>query len=240
MNLDAITEALDRFVAAHRLTFANLGNRQSQILELAATVGVTQHYIAKGFAISVSNPHGSATFIVKTGTRGHPSAYSSITCTRGSDTVEIHMNLMVQSAHDEGVYCVDVGIASPGAVPRAKGRDKWRCIPNEALLSFAEAKKLVVYPMLLAQFLGIVHEIKPAFLRAPAPTGFGEEGHLPPTLIALGHFSGNSRLIVDSFRSRGYSFLVAESYDIRLAMARKEGESPFYGAFADVPPATAV
>jgi hypothetical protein len=240
MDIDAVSEALDAFVAIHRVTFERLGNRQAQILELAAVVGVTQHYASVGFAITVVNPIGGHAFVVKTGTRGHPSAYSSVRCIREADVVELHMNLLVQSAHDDGTYCVDVGIVSPDSVPRVKGKEAWKCIANEHLISFAEVKKLVIYPMLLAQFLGIVHEIKPSFLQTPAPTGFGDGTHLPPTLIALGHFSGNSRTILDSFVARGYTFCVAENYDIRLASARREGSSPFYGTWEVTPPRAAV
>jgi hypothetical protein len=57
-------------------------------------------------------------------------------------TVELHMNLMVRSAHDEGVYCVDVSVTSGGAVPTEKSVEKWQCLANDALITFAEAKKL--------------------------------------------------------------------------------------------------
>jgi hypothetical protein len=106
---------------------------------------------------------------------------------------------------------------------------KWQCVPNESLISFAEAKRLPVYPMLLAQFIGIVHEIKPEFVNAPAPDGFGRTTHLPPTLISLGRFSGNSRKIVDAYVARGITVCIAESFDVRLAVHRKKGtRSPLY------------
>ncbi len=60
------------------------------------------------------------------------------------------MNLMVRGAHDEGIYCVDVGIVRTGVVPQAvEPEAKWECVPNESLISFAEVKRLLVYPMLL-------------------------------------------------------------------------------------------
>jgi hypothetical protein len=39
---------------------------------------------------------------------------------------------------------------------------------NDQLMTFIESKSLTVYPMLLAQFVGIALEIKPAFVRAGA------------------------------------------------------------------------
>jgi hypothetical protein len=140
------------------------------------------------------------------------------------------MNLMVRGAHDEGIYCVDVGIVQAGIVPqKVDPRVKWVCVPNQALISFAEAKRLPVYPMLLAQFVGIVHEIRPEFLRPPTPVGYGRTSQLPPALISLGRFSGNSKLIVDAFKGRGITVCIAENFDVRLAVHRKNGtQSPLY------------
>jgi len=140
------------------------------------------------------------------------------------------MNLLVRGVHDDGIYCVDVGIVDAGVVPEKIGRNKkWLCVPNKSLLSLVEAKRLVVYPMLLAQFVGIVHEIKPRFLRKPVPKGFSRDLQLPPTLIALGQFSGNSRVIVDSYPSRSISPCIAENFDVRLALHRRGStQSPLY------------
>ena len=140
------------------------------------------------------------------------------------------MNLMVRSAHDVGIYCVDVGVVRAGAVPETAGRaDKWACVENSSLVTFAEVKRLVVYPMLLAQFVGIVHEIKPVCLKSPPPSYIGRFEHLPPALLALGHFSGNSSAIVQGFKARGFTVCIAEGLDIRIAAHRKgTSKSPLY------------
>jgi len=235
MNVDEVAKTLSAFVKRHQTTFANLGSRQTQILELAAVIGVSQHYAASGFEIDVENPNGVAEFVVKSGTRGHPAEYSRIVCYKDQDVVELHTNLVVRGAHDEGIYCVDVGIVTFGSVPRKRGKDKWICLENPELKSFAEVKKLVVYPMLLAQFLGIVHEIRPDFLEQPSPTGFGPGEHLPPTLISLGHFSGNSRHIADSFVKRGFGLLITVNFDMHLAWSRRDPtRSPFFGVPMDL------
>ncbi len=230
MDVDAVEASLEAFSRRNAVTFERLGTRQTQVLELAAIVGVSQHYIASGFTVTAVNPRRSTEFVVKAGTRGHPSDYSRVRCERDGDAVELHSNLLVQGAHDDGKYCVDVGITTPDIIPLSKGLPTWERLPNADLLSFVEVKKLVVYPMLLAQFLGIVHEIKPAFLSLPAPVGFGRGEHLPPTLVALGHYSSNSSQIVEAFARRGFSFLIRPSFDIRLAWSRRDPLlTPFYG-----------
>lgn len=229
MDVSAISDALTDFVRAHKATFSEISARESQLLELAAVVAVHEHYRSNGFATAVMGA-AEGTFVVKTGTRGHPARYSRIRLEKHGVAAEIHMNLLVRGAHDEGVYCVDVGIVQPDAVPHVvSGRQKWICVENDSLITFAEVKRLVVYPMLLAQFIGIVHEIKPKFLQAPPPTGFDRDHHLPPTLIALGHFSGNAAAIARAYDRRSILVCVAENFDVRIASHRKGGcRSPLY------------
>ena len=89
-------------------------------------------------------------------------------------------------------------------------------------------KKLVVYPMLLAQFIGIVHEIKPCFIYGRLPRGFFKYEHLFPVLASLGNFSGNSSKIVDAYKSRNIHITIAENFDVRLANVRGgHQKSPF-------------
>jgi len=230
VNVEAITVLLIRFARRHRTTFTEISQRQSMQLELGAVVGVQEHYRASGFGIEVINPPGSSQFVVKTSTRGAPWNYSRIRAVLHDDAVDIHMNLMVRGAHDDGIYCVDVGVTSPNAIPaKNPTKGKWLCLDNKDLRSFAEVKRLVVYPMLLAQFVGIVHEIKPRFLRPPARRKYGRHGHIPPTLIVLGHFSGNSAEIVRAYPERGFQINIAENFDVRVAWSRnEETRSPLY------------
>lgn len=121
------------------------------------------------------------------------------------------------SAHDDGIYCVDVGVVNYKSVPNDKPMGRWVCLGNADLITFAEVKKLVVCPMLLAQFLGIVHEIRPEFLKSG---GKANGSNLPPVLIALSHFSGNAAAIVKAYPARGINVTIAENYDVRLAEVR--------------------
>jgi hypothetical protein len=228
MNVAAVKAAVTAFARNNRVAFSRLSGRQSQILELGAFVGTAQHFKAAGFALQF---HSSGSrFRLKTSTRGHPSDYSRIVCSRGDLRVELHSNVSARGAHDAGIYCVDVGIVRCGAIPLIRPSGKWVAVANSDLVSFVEVKRLVVYPMLLAQFLGIVHEIRPEFLIRPAPPGFGENDVLPPALATLGGYSSNSTDIVKGFGVRGYGFLVAQLFDFRLSRCRHSpNQSPFYG-----------
>ena len=226
MDLAEVSAAIRRIIRAHRAAFQMVRNDQSKLLELAAITGYAEHYRAHDYDVTIANPPGQKSFIIKTSTRGHPWNFSRFVAVRGEEVVELHMNLMVRSAHDKGIYCVDVGVVKAGCIPSSRPAQPWECLSNESLITFAEVKKLVVYPMLLAQFVGIVHEILPKYL---AVARRRRTSHPPPTLIALGTFSGNSTSIVGSYRSRKINLQIAENYDIRLARLRNSPlTSPFF------------
>jgi len=221
MNLADVRNAVKRVISKHSDGFRLIAASQTQLLELASVTGVAEHYRSLGASVTAINPKGKRGFVVKTSTRGHHWNFSYFACELAQEKFEIRMNLTVNGAHDEGIYCVDVGIVKERAVPYSKPATDWFRVENSELITFAETKKLVVYPMLLAQFVGIVHEIKPDFLKP------GFTVHLSPALITIGHLTGNSQRIVDAYPARGFRILIAHNYDIRLARVRGGAMSPF-------------
>lgn len=232
MNVMEIENSVNSFIKKHKSSFYMAGMAQTKALELGAAVGVSEHYKSNGYQLTIQNPQKDPDhFIVKTSTKGYPWNFSKIILEKGNVVCEVHMNLTVRSAHDEGIYCVDVGIVNPDVIPLEKTKEKWLCIENDDLITFSEVKKLAVYPMLLAQFIGIVHEIKPRFIRGHTPKGFVKNKHLFPALISLGTFSGNSKKIVEAFPSRKIRVEICENFDVRIAKLRGQATStPFYKA----------
>ncbi len=229
MDTEQLKSQLKGLVKHHREVFSEIPSRRSALLELAAFVGVREHYRSNGFEVETVNPGASAVLKLKTFSRGHPWNYSRAVLTKGRLCAEVHSNLMTEGAHGAGQYCVDVGICRVGRVPAAKPRRGWRSLGNKDLLSFVEVKSLMIYPMLLAQFVGIVHEIKPRFLRRPKVRLFDRYNHLPPSLLVLGRFSGTSDQIVRDFIQRGVQVHIAEQFDGRMAAARvTPGRSPLF------------
>jgi hypothetical protein len=226
MDLDNLQRSLTRLIAQHHVEFETLGRRETQALEVGALVLAVEHYRRAGYTSRANNLSNNA-FKMKLSSSGNSSNFSWYEVERDGRKYEIHANLPVASAtdQDEGVYVVDVGITRSGAVPRAVRRG-FR-VDNDKLVSFIEAKKLVVYPMLLAQFVGIVHEIKPRFL-GNAPK-MASRGHFYPALVCLGYFTATSGNIVDGFVARKYRLNVVPTFDAyvsRLAVAATE-PSPF-------------
>lgn len=226
MDLSEVQKAIQRVIFKHENILRQLSSKQSAMLELASITGFVEHYRSQNSSSTLINPQGKRQFSIKINTKGDPWNFSKFLIEGDHDPVEIHMNLKVRSAHDKGVYCVDVGVVQAARIPRHKTKGfKWECVDNCELVTFGEAKKLVIYPMLLAQFIGIVHEIQPGCLTGHCPSN----PHPAPVLITLGSFSANAKLIVQQFAQRKIFVTVAENYDGRLSRVRRAGGgSPFW------------
>jgi hypothetical protein len=220
MNVERISQRIGGFIANNQGTLRDLPAMQTQILELAAAVAAGDHYESFGYVVEFQNPRNSREFVVKSSSRGYPWNFSRILVKRDGREFEIHMNLSVRSARDTGVYCVDIGVTESGIVPRQQERG-WACMPNPSLITFAEVKKLVVYPMLLAHFIGIVHELAPTFL-LNLPPQFEGLNHFAPALITLGYCTANSAEIVGAYPTRGIAVNIEANFDDRFSDGSKK------------------
>ena len=110
------------------------------------------------------------------------------------------------------MFALDIAVVQVGSLPdlergtKGKGRQFW--VENKKLITFGEAKKLTAYPMLLAQFLGIVHETKPTFLNQDSTT---DTCHPPPVLFTANHLTSGSQGILESFEERNLLIRVVEN-----------------------------
>ena len=224
MDTTAVREALVEFAKSYKAELQHLSSRKYQLLEVGLLAVCAEHYRLAGYDVSPMNLQGGS-FKVKLGSGGFPWNFSWFECERHGKAFELHSNLSVYSAYrkDDGIYVVDVGVAKGGVVPRSRPSSKWRAVENQHLITFAEAKSLVIYPMLLAQFTGIVTEITPGFLRASRPKDFCKEGHFDPALISVGYLHGRARSIARAYHDRGYYVKIVPNMDNRLSSLRHGG-----------------
>jgi len=224
LNAAAIRDALRGFIGRHKAEFDRLSNRRSQLLEVGSLAVCAEHYRLAGYEVRAANLQNGV-FRVKLGSRGYPWNFSWFDCARGHNAFEVHSNLSVYSAYrrDEGVYVVDVGVAAGGAIPRSKPAEGWMAIENHALVTFGEAKYLVIYPMLLAQFIGIVSELAPTFLRGERPSGFEDSSHFDPALMSVGYLHATASRIARAYPERGYLVKIVPALDMKLSLLRQDG-----------------
>lgn len=192
MDTTTIRNTLKAFIKKYRTEFQAMTSRETALLELGALVMTSEHYRLMGYKVEIENSKQDL-FSVKLSSRGHPYNFSWFRCSLKGVAFEIHSNLAISGAHKDGaVYVVDIAVVRENVVPREKGKVPWVALSNRDLITFAEVKKLVIYPMLLAQFVGIVHEIRPIQLGGK-PRGFKKHKHFYPALISLGYLQGTSK-----------------------------------------------
>jgi hypothetical protein len=221
MELDGVSSALGAYFEAHHADLAYLPVIQSQLLELGALVLSAEHYRLNGYEIKPANLIRDS-FKVKRTSAGWPWNFSWFTASCGPRAVEIHSNLPVAGFYgkDGARYVVDIAVTEPEVLPAKPTKDPDWAAANCALVSFVEAKKLVIYPMLLAQFIGIVHELKPDHLAGALPVDFLDARHFNPTLVTTGRWARSCERIYRAFTERKYRVSVLPNLDIILAGLR--------------------
>jgi hypothetical protein len=204
----------------HKTTFETLVKKRSALLEYAALLLAVERYAAAGYTVATRNLVQGKLFRIKTTSSGYPWNFSWYEVRRDDVSFELLTNAKVAGDFaDSGTYVVDVAVIQAGSITEAKGQGKWFAgFSNGQLKTFVESKALAVYPMLLAQFVGIALEIKPAFVRGPRrPYGHIRDGHFDPTLVALGSFSANADKIVERYPTRGYLLNIVVRFDTEAA-----------------------
>jgi hypothetical protein len=217
LDVAVVQSALREFISRYKTQFEELSVRRPQLLEVVATTLAVNHYASKGYQVS---PGGlvQGAFRVKASSRGHPWNYSWWRVNRNDVKFEIHSNLAVAGAYgsDGGIYVVDVAVVPEATVPHERPQGEWLGAKNESLITFLESKALVIYPMLIAQFIGIVFELKPNHLAGRLRRGFLRDDHFRPSLVSLGYLTATSHGIVDAFGVRRFIIGVLPASDTRV------------------------
>jgi hypothetical protein len=215
-DLSRLVRGLRSIARRYRTTFETLVQKRSALLEYAALLLAVERYAEAGYDVTSRNLVRGRLFRVKTTSTGHPWNFSWYEANRGDRSFELFTNAKVAGDfYDGGTYVVDVAVLPAGSIAKARRQGTaFRGFDNDQLLTFIESKSLTVYPMLLAQFVGIALEIKPAFVRGPRrPRGHLRDGHFDPTLVALGTFSSTADRIVAHYPARGYLLNIVVRFD---------------------------
>ena len=91
--------------------------------------------------------------------------------------------------------------------------------------------------MLVAQFIGIVHELMPQLLGHPHPTELRQDDHHFPALVTIGYMTERTRGICEAFPARSYCICVVPNFGSRFIAKRMEAgdPSPFERATVERP-----
>jgi hypothetical protein len=188
---------VSKFLSTHRTAVENVTKAASNVFEAVCFVIFARHYENIGYQLVPQNL-SEGKFRFRYNTNGLPWRYSyfavhSYEGQSNKPLFEIWHNQKVAGAWvkdkdedaEQALFAVDIAVTRAGALPadlpfQESGANHQYWVDQSDLITIGEAKKLVAYPMLLAQFLGIVHEIKPQFI------GLGDKHDLL-ALVSQGH-----------------------------------------------------
>jgi hypothetical protein len=185
-----------------------------------------RHYEAKGYKVQARNLTKDGLFKFRFNTNGKPWSFSYFVVLEENETdlFEIRHNQrtvthweQVEDGREPAQFALDVAVIQPGIfnVKSSTTSKQHRIYAlNNELITFGEAKNLVAYPMLLASFFGIVHELLPAFVQPndlPLPDAFEMHPHPYPTMFTSDHFTSGALSVLRSFEDRGLKIAVVEN-----------------------------
>jgi len=139
---------------------------------------------------------------LKFSTRGRPDQYSYAICRRGDKEVHIRLPLRVATNfHDDELkmpanVCLDVAVIKATDL-KDFGSDQH--VANEKLITFGETKH-TVFAELVANFVGLVHEMQPQRLMNTDRS----KAVLAPFLYVSGFLNRTAQGVEESLRKRGY------------------------------------
>lgn len=200
------------FFSAYHAQLDSFGRYVNQTFEAFALAQTIKWYMARGWKVSCKNPKGGQ-FKLKFSTRGKPVNFSYFILKDKKQTIHIRHQLRVGIRHNVTSSAnINLDVAVYNETDLSKyALDEF--LPNSELLSFGEAKHMSAYAELMANFVGLVHELKPEKLdNIRNSNGFVPSDHIPPFMIVSGILYPTAKELKNSIIDRGYDIDVYDYY----------------------------
>lgn len=192
------------FFGAYHAQLESFGRYVNQTFEAFALSQTIKWYIKRGWSVSCKNPKGGQ-FKLKFSTRGKPVNFSYFILINNRQTIHIRHQLRVGIRHNASSSAninLDVAVYKKTDLSKYSTDD---FLPNQELISFGEAKHMSAYAELMANFIGLVHELIPEKLdNIRNQVGFSPSEHIPPFLIVSGILYHTAKEVKKSIEDRGY------------------------------------
>ncbi len=211
-----IKEALGKFFDKNRGSLDVFGQTVNQTFEAFVFASTIAWHQENGWAVEFRHPKSyglegqvrqSRSVRLKFSTRGAPNNYSYVVCRKGTKEVHIRHQLRVATrAHCPGMkfpanVCLDVAVIEASDLATFASDD---FVPNEKLISFGEAKHMSAFAELVANFVGLVHEMQPERLNERRANRARARKKLAPFLYVSGFLFTTAQGIEETIRRRGF------------------------------------
>ena len=211
IDQQALKQQLAGLFNTEKDKFAYFGSRVNQTFEAFVFASVIKWYQNHGWQTTFHHPMDPSTKQptpkLKFSTRGRPDGYSYISAIKDGEEVEIRHQLRVSTVkhrdrnrHPANI-CLDVAVFRRMDLSCFK---TYHAIPNDKLITFAEAKHMSAYAELLASFVGLVHELQPFRLKQVRIKTFSPSEHPAPFLYVSGMLYSTAQGLKETIERRKF------------------------------------
>jgi hypothetical protein len=211
----ALEQEIDKFFTGYKKQISQFGSTVNQTFEAFVFASLVHYYQSNGWSVTLENP-ASGTQIVKLkfSTRGRPSQYTYALCSNGEQTIQIRHGLRVATHFHKADFTHPANIVLDVAVIKNVDLIGYKSddfLSNTELVTFGEAKHMSAFAELIANFIGLAHEVMPHVLANirnganldPNPSWSNRE-HPAPFLYVSGYLYPTAQGLLESIRDRGY------------------------------------
>lgn len=208
MNDPAVRVQLGDFFSRNKYEIADFGRTVNQTFEAFVFASLVNWYVQHGWSVEFMNPGQDKLVKLKFNTRGRPSLYTYALCVKGEQRIQVRHGLRVATYHHKPQFrkkanvVLDVSVIYDTDLSHHKTDEH---LDNSSLITFGEAKHMAAFAELIANFIGLVHELSPTALTAIRASGSPENRkHPAPFLYVSGHLNPTAQGIVESIADRGF------------------------------------
>jgi len=219
---------LAKFFSENKAEIQNFGSTVNQTFEAFVFASTVNWYVNHGWSIEFRNPQSSSKFVkLKFNTRGQPKLYTYALCTKDNQKIQVRHGLRVATKHHriELAYpanvVLDIAVISDIDLSKHRTDDY---VENSCLITFGEAKHMFAFAELVANFIGLVHEMMPnkiSQIRLYDGQTL-QADHPSPFLYVSGYLYPTAQGIAETIKDRGldidiYDYLTgANMFGVKL------------------------
>lgn len=207
---------ISSFITRNGSFFNQNSKRMSDLFEMSVYNDAVKFYRRKRYKVSICNLMRDGTFKYKLSTAGLINNFSyfkaeKIVRNELVDSVEIHHNIKIQSAHDDHIYYfadVSVSVCNGVTTKKQKNNKRHSFIKSDDMITFFEVKNMNPFPEVLLSFSGLVLEVKPEFITGKSISVSDDKSHLTPSIVFSGVGSSHAETVANKLSQRyGYNVI---------------------------------
>jgi hypothetical protein len=203
----AAEQQLEAFFRKNKSRIQDFGSTVNQTFEAFVFASVLNWYTSEGWSVNIVNPASSPNEVkLKFNTRGMPERYSYAVCEKDNTRIQVRHGLRVATFYNKPDFSFPANVVLDVAVINDRNLSGFKSndfIDNIDLITFGEAKHMSAFAELIANFLGLVHEIKPDAMQPISSSQTSNlRLHPVPFLYVSGHLYPTARGVLESIKAR--------------------------------------